>query len=146
MAEAADVDEIAGALHVSIGLLLRTMRQVQADDSDLTLPQTAALARLDRYGPAASSELAKAEQISQQSMGTTLAALEERHLITRTADPYDGRRVVLHLTKAGLDVLRRRRSARTRQLSQALSANFTEVELRKLATAAPLLERLAQSL
>jgi DNA-binding MarR family transcriptional regulator len=146
MVVAPDVDEIAADLHVSVGMLLRKLRQVQGDDSDLTLPQTSALARLDRHGPATSSELAKAEQISPQSMGTTLSTLEERGLIVRTADPLDGRRAVLHLSRRGLDVLRRRRGARTNQLSQALSATFSDVELRRLAAAAPLLERLAEAL
>ena len=75
-----DVTEVAAALRVSIGLLLRRLRQVRPD-GELSLPETSALARLDRSGPATSSALAKLEQISPQSMGATLAALEARGLV-----------------------------------------------------------------
>jgi DNA-binding MarR family transcriptional regulator len=145
MAGEPDVREIAAALRVSVGLLLRRLRQVRPDD-ELTLPESSALARLDRTGPATPGELAKVEQISPQSMGATLTALEARGLIERHPDPADGRRVVLSVTGVGLKLLRNKRGARTGQLAQALSAGFTPAELRQLAAAAPLLERLAQSI
>jgi DNA-binding MarR family transcriptional regulator len=140
-----DVTEVAGALRVSIGLLLRRLRQVKAD-GELTLPESSALARLDRGGPATSSALARLEQISPQSMGATLAALEARGLVERHLDPEDGRRAVMSVTEAGLELLRDRRNARTEQLAQALSAGFTRSELNQLMAVAPLLERLAQSI
>jgi DNA-binding MarR family transcriptional regulator len=140
-----DVNEVAGALRVSISLLLRRMRQVHVE-GELTLPETSALARLDRGGPATPSALARVEQISPQSMGATLGALEGRGLIERRPDPQDGRRAVMSLTEAGQQVVRNKRSARTEQLAQALSAGFTPAELQQLMTAAPLIERLAHSI
>jgi DNA-binding MarR family transcriptional regulator len=140
-----DVTEVAAALRVSIGLLLRRMRQVRPD-GELSLPETSALARLDRSGPATSSALAKEEQISPQSMGATLAALEARGLVARQPDPDDGRRAVLTLTGAGQQVLRDKRSARVAQLAAALSSAFSPAEITQLKAAAPLLERLAHSI
>jgi DNA-binding MarR family transcriptional regulator len=140
-----DVDDVAGALLVSIGLLRRRLRQVPAE-GELTLPETSALVRLDRGGPATPGALARLEQISAQSMGATLGALEVRGLVERRPDPGDGRRVLMSLTEAGRQMLRSRRDARTRQLARALSAGFTGSELRQLMTVAPLLERLAESL
>ena len=140
-----DVGDVAVALRDSIGLLLRRMRQ-QRPDGALTLPEGAAMTRLNRAGPTTSSALAKLEQISPQSMGATLAGLEARGLVARRPDPDDGRRVVLSLTDAGQQVLRDKRDARTRQLAEALSARFTPDEVRLLAGAVPLLERLAQSI
>jgi DNA-binding MarR family transcriptional regulator len=140
-----DVTEVAAALRVSIGLLLRRMRQVRPD-GELSLPETSALARLDRSGPATSSALAKEEQISPQSMGATLAALEARGLVARQPDPADGRRAVLTLTGAGQQVLRDKRSARVAQLAAALSSAFSPAEVIQLKAAAPLLERLARSI
>jgi DNA-binding MarR family transcriptional regulator len=140
-----EVEDVARAVQLSVGLLLRRMRQSQAY-GELTLPENAALARLDRAGPATSSALAKQEQISAQSMGATLAGLEARGLIQRRADPEDGRRIVLSLTDAGLAALRQKRNARTEQLAQALSSGFSSSELQQLMAAAPLLERLAQSI
>jgi DNA-binding MarR family transcriptional regulator len=142
---AANVDQIAAGLRVSIGLLVRRLRQVPVKGG-LTLSETSALARLDRGGPTTPGELAKQEQISPQSMGATLAALQARGLIERRPDPGDGRRAVMSITDAGLDLLRSRRNAKVRQLARALAAEFTPAELERLADAAPLLERLGQSL
>jgi DNA-binding MarR family transcriptional regulator len=140
-----DVSDVAVALRDSIGLLLRRMRQ-QRPDGALTLPEGAAMTRLNRAGPTTSSALAKLEQISPQSMGATLAGLEARGLVARHPDPEDGRRVVLSVTEAGQQILLDKRNARTDQLAQALSAGFTADEIRQLAVAAPLLERLAQTI
>jgi DNA-binding MarR family transcriptional regulator len=140
-----DVTEVAAALRVSIGLFLRRLRQVQPA-GELSLPEMSALARLDRSGPATSSALAKLEQISPQSMGATLAALEARGLVARQPDPDDGRRAVLTLTGAGQQVLRDKRSARVAQLAAALSSAFSPAEVIQLKAAAPLLERLAHSI
>ena len=145
VAELLDTHQIAATLRLSIGLLLRRMRQIPTDD-ELTLSESAALARLDRGGPTTAATLARAEQISPQSMGATLASLESRGLIERAADPDDGRRVILSATDAGLQVLRERRNARTDELARALSSGFSPEELEQLVAAGPLLERLAQSI
>ena len=143
--EALDVNEVAGALRVSIGLLMRRMRQLKAE-GEITLPESSALTRLDRGGPATSSELARQEQISPQSIGATLAGLEARGLVERRADPADGRRAVMSITGPGQQVLRDRRNESTRRLAQALSAGFSGAELDQLMVAVPLLERLAQNI
>lgn len=140
-----DVGQIAATLRLSVGLLLRRLRQVPTTD-ELTLSESAALARLDRGGPATAAALARLEQISPQSMGATLASLESRALVQRAPDPEDGRRVILSITDAGLQVLRDRRNARTERLAEALSSGFTRAELEQLTAVAPLLERLAQSI
>jgi DNA-binding MarR family transcriptional regulator len=139
-----DVDQVAGALFVSVGLLRRRLRAAGAP-GEMTFSEIAALARLERGGPATSAELARLEQISPQAMGATLAGLEERGLVARSADPADGRRVVMSATDAGLDVVRKRRGVRVDQIAAAL-AGFTRTELRQLLAAAPLIERLAHSL
>jgi DNA-binding MarR family transcriptional regulator len=141
-----DVVEVADALRVSVGLLRRRIRQLKAAEGEVTLPESAALARLDRGGPATSSELARLEQISPQSMGATLAGLEARGLVARRPDPNDGRRAVLYLTPAGQAVLRDRRNESTQRIAQALAAGFTAAEQRQLLAAARLLERLAQDI
>ena len=145
MREGPDVQEVAGALRVSIGLLFRRLRQMKAE-GELTLPESSALARLDRAGPATSSELARLEQISPQSMGATLAGLEARGLVERRPDPEDGRRAVLSVTATGRQLLRDRRNQSTEAMARALSAAFTSAELDQLMAAVPLLERLAQSI
>ena len=140
------VDEVAGALHASVRLLVQRLRQTQAVEGDLTSAESSALARLDRTGPTTASELARLERITPQSLGATVGALEERGLVERMPDPKDGRRAILSLTTAGRDLLRRRRSARSEMLSDALAAGFTRTELKQLQAAAPLIERLAHGI
>ena len=72
-------EDVARALLLCVGLLRRRLRQVPVTGA-LTFPETAALGRLDRGGPAAAADLARQEQISPQSMGATLSELEARGL------------------------------------------------------------------
>ena len=145
MSQDPDVNDVAAALQMSIGLCIRQLRQMPAGGG-LTLPEASVLKRLDRSGPSSVTELAKAEQISVQSMGTTLGALEARGLVQRHPHPTDGRRSVLSISESGTRVLADKHNGRAEQLAKALSAGFSPTELRQLMVAAPLIERLAQSL
>ncbi|MCD9875365.1 MarR family winged helix-turn-helix transcriptional regulator [Streptomyces guryensis] len=145
MVDDLDVGVVASELQASLGLFVRRLRQpVQGE---LTLPEVSALSRLERAGPATTSDLARAEQITPQAMGMTLAGLDERGLVERRPDPADGRRVVMSVTPAGRRALRDRRSARADQLAKALAdGGFTPAELEVLRAAAPLIERLGEGL
>ncbi|WP_329170284.1 MarR family transcriptional regulator [Streptomyces decoyicus] len=145
MVDELNVNAVGSALQMSLGLFVRRLRQpVQGE---LTLPEVSVLSRLERAGSATTSELARAEQITPQAMGMTLAGLEERGLVERRPDPTDGRRVAMSMAKAGQRALRDRRSARAEQLAEALVAGgFTRAELETLMAAAPLIERLGESL
>lgn len=140
-----DPDDVAAELQVSISVFVRRVRQSPLQD-DLTAPEMAALSRLDRDGPATSSDLARAEQITPQGMGATLNSLVRRGLVERRPDAEDGRRVFLSLTDAGRQAVHSKRSARTRQLGQTLADSFTSEELEILAAAAPLIGRLGESI
>jgi DNA-binding MarR family transcriptional regulator len=145
MKEDPDPEDVAAALRVSIGLFVRRLRQAPVP-GELTLPEIAALSRLDRAGPATPGALAKAEQISPQAMGVTLSTLAGRGLVERRADPADGRRAVMSLTEAGQLAIRMKRTARTEQLAKALSDGFTHSELQTLKAAAALIERLGEAI
>ena len=140
-----DVSEIAGKLRVSVGLVVRKLKQAP-DAGELTLAESSALARLERGGPATSSDLARLERISPQSMGVTVAALLERGLVERSRDPLDGRRIVLSITGEGRRTVHDRRGARTEKIAAALRDGFSDAELGQLLAAASLLERLAEKL
>jgi DNA-binding MarR family transcriptional regulator len=139
----ADPDDVAAALYEGISLLARRFGQFQVP-GDVTLPERSALSRLNRGGPATAADLARAEQITAQAMGTTLVGLEERGLVERRPDPNDGRRIIMSLTGAGEQMLRRKRDARTRRLGTLLGELFTEDEIATLAEAAPLITRLGE--
>jgi DNA-binding MarR family transcriptional regulator len=140
-----DVTAVASALRVSIGLFVRRLRQSPVA-GELTLPEVSALSRLERAGAATTSDLARTEQISPQAMGSTLAGLEARGLVERRRDESDGRRMAMSVTKAGQRALRDKRSARTEQLAKLLAGGFTRDEIETLMAAAPLIERLGESL
>ncbi|MDX1890831.1 MarR family transcriptional regulator [Mycolicibacterium sp. 050158] len=142
--EHTDRDDVARALFVSMGLLRRRLR-ASGSPGELTFPEVAALARLDRNGPATSAELARIEQISPQSMGATLAGLETRGLVRRSADPDDGRRVVMSVTDHGRRVVDQRRDVRVEQIAAALDG-FSDDELQRIRAATTLIQRLADGL
>jgi DNA-binding MarR family transcriptional regulator len=136
---------VAGALQVSVGLLVRRLRQVRVE-GDLTPTETSVLARLDRGGPMTATELARIEQVTPQSMGATVGALEARGLVARRPDPDDGRRAVITATGPGLEALRSRRNAKAARMAEVLAEHFQPTELAQLLAAAALVERLAEDL
>ena len=70
--------------HQAIGLLIRRIRATAASQ-ELSLSERSVMSRLDNNGPATTAELARAEGVKPQSMGATVAALEERGLVERRA-------------------------------------------------------------
>ena len=146
MNDGLDSDDVASALLASISVLVRRVRHVPVGGG-LTMPERTALSRLDRSGPATSSELAREVQITAQAMGATLGALRARGLVERRQDPNDGRRAVLSVTEDGLQALNDKRNARAELIARALAGGaFTPEEVEHLAAAAPLLERLAENI
>ena len=137
--------QIAADLQVALGRVVRRLRQGHVP-GDLTLSEASALSRLDRAGPSGSGELALDEHVRPQAMCTTLAALERRGLVARTADPSDGRRVVMSVTDVGRQLLIDRRGVKAERMALALTAGFSAAEQQQLAAATALLDRLADLL
>ncbi|HEY4917808.1 MAG TPA: MarR family transcriptional regulator [Solirubrobacteraceae bacterium] len=137
-------EQIATEVRGTLAVLYRRIRQTKRI-GDLTLPESSALSRLQHSGPMTAATLAKLEQISPQSIGVTVAALEAKALIQRSADPADGRRVILSLTSAGDATVQARRAAQDQQFTRALSALSAEERV-QLLQVMPVLERLADEL
>jgi DNA-binding MarR family transcriptional regulator len=133
---------VATRLRISIGTFRRRSHEALSE-GDLTGPQLTALSRLERLGAVTTAELARREQITPQAMGATVAVLEGRGLVARTADPADGRRWLLTVTDAGRAVLSSERSAVADRMAAAMATSFTPEEIATLDAAAPLIERLA---
>lgn len=145
MPDEVDAGTVAQGLLIGIGLFVRQLRQAPVQ-GELTFPAIAALARLERAGSSTTSELARAEQITPQAMGATLADLERLGLVERRPDPADGRRALISVTATGKRALREKRSVRTEQLAKVLGERFTPAERETLMAAVPLIERLGASL
>ena len=142
--DAAPVSETAAAeLSVAIGQLVRRLR-AEANPGELSWSQTTALARLDRAGWMTTADLARAEFVKPQSMGTTLADLEQAGLVRRRPHPTDGRQVLFGLTAEGTEARRKRNLAKREWLSAAI-AKLNRAEQQELIAAAALIKQLAES-
>ncbi|MDF0531544.1 MarR family transcriptional regulator [Tsukamurella sp. 8F] len=141
----AELGELAASLRVSLGLLRRRLRAATTDGA-LPLPELTAIVRIDRLGPMTTASLARVEQISPQSMGATVRSLQDKGFLAGDPDPTDGRRVVLSLTEAGRAAVEAERAVRNRHLTRALQATLDPDEVRTLAAAVPLLQRVAEEL
>src|SRR5665811_1167455 len=84
----------------AIGLLVRRVRAAAASH-ELSWTESAVMARLAKDGPATTADLARAEGMKPQSMGTTIAALEAMGLVERRPHPTDGRQVNIALSEKG---------------------------------------------
>ena len=122
--------------------LLRRLR-LESNPSELTWSQIAALTRLANGGPMTTADLARADGVKPQSMGATLAALEQEGLIERGPDPADGRQILFHLTELGVETRRYNRHLR-REWLRAGIARFTPKEQRAIIAAAALMKRLVR--
>ena len=125
--------------------LIRRLRAESADQQ-LSLSQTSVLVRLHKEGPSTVADLARAEHVKPQSMGTTVASLEEAGLVARKADATDGRRWNASLTEAGKRVLLSGRAARQAWLSRAIEERLSDGEQRRLAEAIALLRKVLDDL
>lgn len=126
----------------TIGRLTRRLRAAAAQH-ELSLTESAVLARLDREGPATTAELARAEGMRPQSMSAAIAALEERGLIARKPHPSDGRQVNITLTDKGAAVRNSSRDLKRAWLAQA-TGTLEEEERVILARAGHILKRLLE--
>jgi DNA-binding MarR family transcriptional regulator len=130
-------------LSLAIGQLIRRLR-MEMNPDELSWSQTATLARLDKVGAMTTADLARAEFVKPQSMGTTLADLEQAGLVQRRPHPTDGRQVLFELTAEGMEARRQRNIAKREWLLAAM-AKLDPAEQRTLLAAAALLKRLAES-
>ena len=127
----------------AIGLLVRRVRAAAASH-ELSLTEAAVMARLAKDGPATTADLARAESMKPQSMGTTIAALEEMGMVERKRHPTDGRQVNIELTAKGAAVRKSAGDPKRTWLAQAI-AKLDERERETLFKAGEIIKRLVKS-
>ena len=131
-------------LKLALGLLIRRMRAAAPSEShDLSWTQKSVLVRLEKEGPTTTSELARAEGVKPQSMGTAIAALEGMGMVERKADPTDGRQMNIKLTDKGRSMRRTTRDASLAWLAQAI-AKLKKQEQATLFEAGEIIKRLVE--
>jgi DNA-binding MarR family transcriptional regulator len=137
-------EQTAEQLRTVISALVRRTRAASAEQP-YTWPQGAVLRRLDSDGPMTTADLARAELIKPQTMGSFVADLEEAGLVTRTDDAEDGRRRVVSLTRAGSRALASGRAQRQSWMARAIEEQLSPDEQRALLAAIELMRRIAAS-
>ncbi len=133
----------SAAAHLRLVLARAARRLRQEAGADLSPSQTAALATIERRGPLTPSELAAYERIQRPTATRVLARLEEAGLVTRAADPADGRSSLVSLSAEGRALLERVRTRKDAFLAQRLDRLDAE-ERAVLERAADILERLLE--
>ena len=129
-------------LLVVTGQLIRRLR-AESNSRELTWSQVAIMARLEKVGPMTTADLARAESVKPQSMGGTLAYMEQAGLIKRRPHPTDGRQVLFALTAEGVETRREVSLAKRDWLLKAV-AKLDPAERRTLISAVELIRRLGE--
>src|ERR1700678_705647 len=143
MAKVTKADEEAVAkLLAAMGQLVRRLR-AESRSGELSWSQVAIMTRLDA-GAMTTADLARAEGMKPQSMGASLAAMEEEGLVRRKAHPTDGRQILFELTPAGIEGRYRRRLAKREWLLSAI-AKLDRDEQKTLFAATDVIKHIAES-
>jgi DNA-binding MarR family transcriptional regulator len=131
-------------LLTQVKLLNRRLRREQSAVEGLStaaLVVLTAAARADT--PQRPGQLATELQMTTPNMAAALRVLEEGGMITRQPDPGDGRKVFVHVTKSGRDIVGRTSASRHAWLREAVEEALTDRERRVLFQAGDLIERIA---
>jgi DNA-binding MarR family transcriptional regulator len=102
-----------------------------------------ALATICREGPMSAGDVAAREGVKPPSATRVLAGLEAIGLITRTADPQDGRQVLLAASPEGQERLNADLRARDAWLARRIES-LSDAERRRLQDALGVLQQLAE--
>jgi DNA-binding MarR family transcriptional regulator len=126
----------------AVALLIRRVRAAAASH-ELSLTESAVMARLAKDGPTTTADLARAEGMKPQSMGTTVAALEEMGMVERKPHPTDGRQMNIELTSKGAATRKSAKDAKQTWLAQAI-LQLDKQEQATLFAAGEIMKRLAE--
>jgi DNA-binding MarR family transcriptional regulator len=133
------VTDLAAQLRLGITRTARRLRQEAG--TDLSPSLRAALATIEHHGPITPSELAEREAVKRPTVTRVVARLEERGLVSRSADPTDRRSSLVAVTAEGRALLAVDRERKDHFLARRL-ATLDADDRAALERAATVLERL----
>ena len=136
-----DLTERASRLRLAITRTARRMRQEASPE--LGPASLSALATIDRLGPLTAGELAAAERIQPPTATRLLAGLAGKGLVSRAADPSDGRCSIVSATPAGAAMLKRLRGRKNAYLARRMR-DLPDDDVAALERAAEILERVLE--
>jgi DNA-binding MarR family transcriptional regulator len=126
----------------AISQLVRRARSVAASH-ELSWSETAVMKRLAQEGPATTADLARAQGMKPQSMGTIIATLEEMGMVERKPHPSDGRQVHIALTTKGAAAQKSVGDAKRTWLEQSI-AQLDKQEQATLFAAGEIIQRMVE--
>ncbi|MDT5013736.1 MAG: hypothetical protein QOH57_5353 [Mycobacterium sp.] len=131
------------SLGVDLLGVVAKLNRLATQRTRLPLPwaQARLLSTIDDQGPTRISELAALDHCSQPTMTMQVRRLEDAGLVTRTADPADGRAVLIEITPAGTETLRSVRADRAAVIDPHI-AGLDEQDRQTLAAGVRVLRRL----
>src|ERR1035437_5555964 len=141
--DAALASKLAAELRTTLGHLKRKLRQ-QSGQNDFTSSQIAVILRLEKDGPATVSSLARAEGMRPQSMSAVIFPLEQMGFVAGAADPNDGRKTLISLTKTCKKWIEDGRAARQDWLTRTIQQKLSPQEQKQVSLAIHLLARLIE--
>lgn len=116
-----DADLVEAFLNASRVLVAVAARSLAAGDSDITLAQHRALVVLGSRGPQRISDLAEQLAVNSSTATRHCDRLEQRGLARRDRSESDRRVVLISLTEAGIELLRKITEVRRSDIGRVLS-------------------------
>lgn len=138
---APELTDRAARLRLAITRTARRMRQEAG--SELGPSSVSALATIDRAGPLTPSELAEIEHIQRPTATRLLGRLADDGLVSRAADPNDGRCSIVTTTAEGGALLKKLRKRKNAYLARRMR-ELPEDDVVALERAAEILERVLE--
>jgi DNA-binding MarR family transcriptional regulator len=130
-----DADVVTDALlHASRLLIAVSARSIAAADDSITLPQYRLLVVLFNHGPLKLATLAEHLGVNPSTATRMTDRLITTGLATRQVNPTSRREVVVGLTEAGADVVRRATTRRREEIAEIV-ARMPDRHRRDLVTA-----------
>jgi DNA-binding MarR family transcriptional regulator len=139
--ESETASDLAAQIRTILSRLKRRLRE-QGGRGDLTPSQISVLLRIEKEGAATVSGLARAEGMRPQSMSSIVTSLQDAGLVSGIADPNDGRKTLMSLSKKCEKLLREGRAARQDWLTAIILQKLSAQEQQQLFTTLELLSRL----
>lgn len=134
-------EDLSSSLRIVVARLGRRLR-VERPVDVIPAGKLAVLGSLRGSGPVRISALAETENVRPPSMTRTVTDLAELGLVERTANPDDGRQVLVSITGLGTAALEEDRLRRQAWFDHHLRA-LSRAERETLRAALPVLQRIA---
>jgi DNA-binding MarR family transcriptional regulator len=141
-----ELTQVSQELRVAVGRVARRLRRISAEgdaEGAVKFNELLVLLRLSHEGALSPSDIARHEHVTSQAIAAIVRDLEARGLVTRDAHSTDGRRTVIELTKAGRAALASHDQAAAHTMVEVLDEYFSSGEIKRLTSAIPLMNRLA---